>query len=281
MRIVPVLILLSMVLFACRPAKKVQKIQEAISKVDTTPVVVVADNKTENKSAIKKTEPTISAKDIFEKVEKNKIKFSYFNAKVRVRYEGKEGGDEATAFIRLKKDSAMWLSLRGALGIEGFRVLITRDSVKVMNLLKKNVQFRSISYLQEITGIPFDFATLEDMVVGNPVFIDSSIIGYKVNASNQLLVLTGGKIFKHLLTLDNTDFKILHSKLDDIDVGRNRTCDITFSDYENISGILFSTSRKISVAEQSKLDVNLDFKQHSFNQPLTFPFNIPKNYKRL
>ena len=268
-------------MIACRPAKKVQKIQEAISRVDTVPVVVVADNKTESKTDNKKTETATNTKDIFEKVLKNKKDFSYFNAKVRVEYEGKEGGDEATAYVRLRKDSAIWLSLRGPLGIEGFRVLITRDSVKVMNPVKKNVEFRSISYLQEISPMPFDFATLQDMVIGNPVFIDSSITGSKVSPNNQLLVLMRGKVFRHLLTLDNTDYKVLHSKLDDIDVGRNRTCDITFSDYENAAGFLFSKSRKISIAEQSKLDVNLDFKQYSFNQLLTFPFNIPKNYKRL
>ncbi|MCW3110390.1 MAG: hypothetical protein JWQ09_4896 [Segetibacter sp.] len=281
MRIVAIFLFLSIMMFACRPAKKVQKIQQAISKVDTTSVVVVSDNKSESKSDNRKTETETSAKDIFDKVIKNKIDFTTFNAKVRVQYEGKEGGDEATAFIRLRKDSAMWLSLRGALGIEGFRVLITHDSVKVMNLLKKNVQYRSIDYLQEITDIPFDFTTLQDLVIGNPVFIDSNIISYKVNANNELLVLMGGKIFKHLVSLDNSDYKILHSKLDDIDVGRNRTCDITFSDYENTTAVLFSTARKISVAEQSKLDINLDFKQYAFNQPLTFPFNIPKNYKRL
>lgn len=272
MRIVTILILLSIFTLGCRPAKKVQKIQEAISKIDTTQVVVMPEKKI--------TADTTSA-GVFNKVIKNKIDFTSFNAKVRVQYEGKEGGDEATAFIRLKKDSAMWLSLRGALGIEGFRVLITRDSVKVMNLLKKKVQYRSIGYLQEITDIPFDFTTLQDLVIGNPIFIDSNIVSYKVNASNTLLILMSGSIFKHLVSLDNRDFKILHSKLDDINVGRNRTCDITFSNYENTTGILFSTQRKISVAEQSKLDINLDFKQYAFNQPVTFPFNIPKNYKKL
>jgi hypothetical protein len=275
MRIVAIFLSLTIMMFACRPAKKVQKIQEAISKVDTTPAVIVADNNT-NKS------DTISAvKDIYDKVVKNRIVYATFNSKVRVGYQGKEGGDEATAFVRMKKDSAIWISLRGALGIEGFRVLITQDSVKVMNLLKKNVQFRSIAYLQEITDIPFDLATLQDLIVGNPVFIDSNIISYKVNGSNELLVLMGGKIFKHLLSLDDTDYSLLHSKLDDIEVGRNRTCDITFSDYNNSSGVMFSTRRRISVAEQSKLDIDLDFKQYTFNQPLTFPFNIPKNYKRL
>ena len=72
---------------------------------------------------------------------------------------------------------------------------------------------------------------------------------------------------------------MLHSKLDDIDPSKNRTADITFSNYDKVNDFYFSTVRKISVAEKSKLDVDLEFKQYSFDQPLTFPFNIPKNYK--
>jgi hypothetical protein len=261
-------------MFACRPAKKVQKIQTAISKVDTSSVTVVPgkDNKGVDSAQL--------LRDIFNKVLKNKIDFKTFNAKIRVEYSGKQGGDEATAYARLEKDKIIWLSLRGALGIEGFRVLVTKDSVKVMNLLKKDVQLRSIGYLQEITELPFDFTTLQDLIIGNPVFTDSNIVSYRTNANNELLVLMVGKLFKHLVTLDNKDFKLLHSKLDDVDVVRNRTCDITFSDYESNSGVAFSTKRKISVAEKAKLDINLDFKQYSFNEPTTFPFTIPKNFKR-
>ena len=143
------------------------------------------------------------------------------------------------------------------------------------------MQVRGINYLQELTQLPFDFQTMQDLVVGNPVFTDSNIVSYKVNNNNELLVLMTGNIFKHLITLDNTNYRIIHSKLDDVDASRNRTCDITFNDYDNAAGLPFSTKRKISVAERSKLDINLDFKQYSFNQPITFPFSIPKNYKRL
>ncbi len=273
MKIIVIILSLSLVIFSCRPAKKVQKIQEAISKVDTTPVVVIPKNQ-------KAADSLSLIREVYKKVLKNNIDFKTFTAKVRVEYAGNQGGDEATAFIRLEKDKVIWLSLRGALGIEGFRVLVTKDSVKVMNLLKKSVKLRSIEYLKEITELPFDFETLQDLIVGNPVFVDSNIVSYKTNGSNQLLVLMTGQLFKHLVTLDNNDFKILHSKLDDIDIIRNRTCDITFSDYQNSAGFPFSTKRSISVAEKSKLDINLDFKQYSFNQPTTFPFSVPRNFRR-
>jgi outer membrane lipoprotein-sorting protein len=41
----------------------------------------------------------------------------------------------------------------------------------------------------------------------------------------------------------------------------------------------FSKIRKITFAEKKKLDVRLEFKQYNFNEDLTFPFSIPKNYK--
>lgn len=271
---VTVYLFFTIIIFACSPARKVQT-GEVISKIDTTSVISVEGDKTIDSSEL--------IRDVYNKVIKNKINFTTFNAKVRVAYNSKEENDEATAYIRLKKDSAMWLSLRGPLGIEGFRVLITKDSIKVMNLLKRNVQFYGIAYLEEITNLPLDFFTLQDIVVGNPVFIDSNIISYKTdsNSNNLLRILMAGKLFKNLVTIDNTDHKVVSSKLDEVDVAGNRTGYMSYSGYDNSAGVPFSTVRKISVAEQTKLDINLDFKQYSFNQPVTFPFNIPGNYKRL
>lgn len=263
--------LVTVLIFSCRTAKKLQKTTEVISNVDTTSLAVIDSNKTVDTAEL--------IKEVYGKVIKNKIDFNTFSAKVRVEYNDKDGGDEATAFIRVKKDSALWLSLRGPLGIEGLRVLVTNDSVKVMNPLKKFVQYRTIDFLQQVTGLPLDFSALQDIVIGNPVFINSNINLY-ISDSNSLQILMTGKVFKHLATLDNNDYKIVESKLNDINkVGR--TCDMVYSGYDNSSGIPFSTERKILLADESKLDINLNFKQYGFNQPVKFPFSISRNYKRL
>ena len=276
MKIVFVFISLLIIVFACTPAKKIQRTSEAISnaKIDTTPVAATSEAKAADSAQL--------VKDVFDKVLKNKINFTTFNAKVKAAYNSKEGNEDATAYVRIKKDSVIWLSLRGPLGIEGFRILITKDSVKVINLLKKNVQLRSISFLQEFAGIPFDFSALQDLIVGNPVFIDSNIQSYNLDNEKHLQVLVTGTFFKNLITADNGNYKIVNSKLDDINPAIRRTCNISYSDYENSSAVLFSTKRNISLeADQSKSDINLDFKQYSFNQPLTFPFTVRTNYKRL
>jgi hypothetical protein len=44
--------------------------------------------------------------------------------------------------------------------------------------------------------------------------------------------------------------------------------------------INFSTFRKITVTEKNKLDIEMEYKQYGFNEPLSYPFTIPKNYKQ-
>jgi len=209
------------------------------------------------------------------------IDFKTFSAKIKVEYEDNKGKKpELTANVRIIKDSTIWISLTATfLNIEVYRVLITRDSVILLNKQDKEVQFRSLDYLQDVTEIPFDYTTLQDLLVGNPIFMDSTVVSYK-KLDDQVLISTVGKYFKNLLTLSADNFLLLHSKLDDVDVTRNRTADITYSDFENKNGVDFSTYRGITVSEKNKLDIRLNFKQYEFNKELSVSFNIPKNYKR-
>jgi len=261
--------------FACKTVKKVEQIQEAITKKDTAQVVVIKETPVVDSAAI--------VADIMSKVAKNKIDFNTFNAKIKVDYDGAEKNDNYTVYLSMRKDSVIIIRVKGSfLGIsaEGLQLKINKDSlILVRKVGEKYVMNRSISYLQEVTEIPFDFATLQDMLIGNPVFMSNNLISYK-NSNTQLLVVMVGELFKHLINLDKSDNRVLYSKLDDVDVQRNRTCDITFSNYQPLGDYLFAANRKISMAEKSKLNISLDFKEFTLNDPLKYNFDPPKNYKR-
>ncbi len=256
---------------ACRPVKKVQKIETAIGKIDTAHVVVVKPVDTIDSLSV--------VKGIIKNLAKTRIDFKTFSAKVKFDYQGANDENHATANIRIRKDSIIWVSITGPLNIEGIRMIVTKDSVKLINYSDRTVEYRSVNYLQDLVQVPLNFYDLQDFIVGNPIFVDSNVVSYKAT-TNGLQVLMIGKVFKNLVTLENTGFKVIHSKLDDVDPMRNRTCDITFSDYKLQGYISFATTREITVAEKSKLDINLDFKQYSFNQPETFPFTVSRKFKK-
>jgi hypothetical protein len=253
---------------ACRSTKT---IQTAIAKKDTAQVVPVVDHRADSMLYIKQ---------VWDTIRKNNINdYQTFSAKIKVDFEGNDGRRSVNAFVRLKKDSVIWVNITAPLGIDAFRILITADSVKMINKLNKTVQLRSVEYLQEVTRIPMKFGDLQNMLIGNPIFLDSIINTYKKDEKS-ISLMSIGSLFKHLLTVSKDDYTLQHSKLDDVDAIRARTAYLSYSDYQVKNGVRFSTHRKITVSEKSKLDIELEFKQFDFNVDLNFPFNIPKNYKR-
>lgn len=256
-------------LIGCKTAKK---IQASIDKKDTTSVHITSNSAEDSLILI--------ANEI--KALRNKqIDFKTFAAKIKVEYEDTKGKQpNITAYVRIIKDSLIWISgYATVFNIEAFRVLINKDSVFVLDKINKEVKLRSMDFLQEVTEIPFDLKTLQNLFIGNPVFLTDSVISFKETES-KILLATVGVYFKHLLTLNKEDRLLLHSKLDDVNLARNRTADITYGDYENNNGVTFSTSRAITVSEKNKLDISLNFKQWEFNKELSISFNIPSNYKR-
>ncbi|HXB95978.1 MAG TPA: DUF4292 domain-containing protein [Puia sp.] len=266
-----------LVIGGCRGAKKIQKvIAIPAPHVDTA----VASAKT---AAPVRDAHADSMQVIHQAVAgltRNHIDFQTFSGHLHVHYQGSDGKDyEVNAVVHIKKDSMIWVSINAALGIEALRMLITPDSVKILEKLKKIARLRSVSYLQEQVHLPVNFYTLQELLIGNPIFVDTSGILYYRSEARGLTLFCVGPYFTNLLTL-NPDFTQQHSKLDDTDPLRARTGDMTYGDYNYSGAVPFSTYRKISVAERSKVDIEIGYKQFKFNEVLSYPFSIPKNYKR-
>ncbi|HET9744424.1 MAG TPA: DUF4292 domain-containing protein [Chitinophagaceae bacterium] len=265
-------IILTTALALITSCRSTRKIQSAISvKKDTVAIQPTTDPHADSMRFIRETYSRLLA---------NTIEFETFSAKINTDYQGTDGKkDGVNVFVRMKKDSIIWVSVNGAFGIEGMRLVIDADSVYILNKLDKEYQVRSISYLQEVAGLPLDLHTVQQLVIGNPVFLDSNIVAYSTDGSIVSL-FNDGQWFRHLISMNNNDHVVLHSKLDDVDELRRRTCFLTYSDYKNENGINFPTNRTISVTEKTKLDIKLNFKQYAFNETLSYPFSVPKNYKR-
>jgi hypothetical protein len=253
---------------SCKPTRK---IQTAIAKKDTAAAVTSNNAHLDSVAFIDRTLAAIN---------RNRIEFTTFSSKINVDYRDADDKNyNVNANLRMYRDSAIWVSVNAILGIEALRLYITKDSVKILDKQNKLYTARSVDYLQEVTALPLNLSVLQDLFVGNPVFLDSSNVVSYSRADNTIALLSVGRWFKNLLTVSEADKTLQRSKLDDTDLTKNRTADLTYSDYEHKTGVPFATKRHITIAEKKKLDVKLDFKQYAFNEEVSFPFGIPKNYK--
>jgi Domain of unknown function (DUF4292) len=259
------------ILFAITGCHSTKKLQTAINKKDTTVAVT---------STLPVTDSLSNASVVLKKLQNNKIRFTTFSSKVKVQYEDRNGKQpDFNAFIRLQKDSVLWISINATfLNIEAFRIYITPDTLIILNKLDRVVEYHPFNYIESIAKIPMTFKVLQNLIIGNPIYQGDSIVSYR-ETENHILIGTAGNFFKNLLTISADNNYIEKSKLDDIEVGQNRTADLIYDNYDQTGMGAFATYRDITIAEKTKVDIRLTFRQYEFNKELSFPFNIPRNFK--
>ncbi len=269
-RVLLIGLLTASVFASCRSTRKITTAVAPKDSTATAPLVKV-NSRADTLQFIRET---------FGTVQRQHIDFTTFSAKIDVDYVDAEGKKyNVNANLRMYKDSVIWVSITAIFGIEGLRAYITPDSVKLLDKQNKIYTARSVSFLQEVTALPLDLSSLQQLLMGNPVFLDSNnIISYS-QTDQTISMVSVGDAFKNLFTIDKNNKQVQSSKLDDLDEGRNRTCYLYYSSYENKRGVNFPTKRRITVTEKGSLDIKLDFKQYAFNETLSFPFSVPKNYK--
>lgn len=260
-------------LYTASGCHSTKKLQTAINKKDAA----IQNMKVKSGGTVFNPAPAI---EILSLLDKNKINFETFSAKAKIQYEDRNGKQpDFNAFIRLKKDSALWVSISSTfLGIEAFRLYITPDTLAILNKLDKTIEYHPFSYVENIAHIPLSFSILQDILIGNPVYMGDSIVSYR-QSEDYVMIGTIGNSFKNLLTISVDNNHLERIKLDDIDLNQNRTAGLLYNGYDKNNNIDFSTYREINVSEKSKVDIRILFKQYEFNKELSFPFNIPHNYK--
>src|SRR5687768_4693811 len=129
------------IFYSCHPSKKIQTV---ISRIDTVGVTETIPSDQAKKDSV------LFINNAYAKIRQNQVEFTTFNAKLDIDYEDNEGKkSDVNAHLRMYKDSLIWVSLTGPLGIEGLRVLIDRDSVRMLDKQNKIYTVRSIPFLQE------------------------------------------------------------------------------------------------------------------------------------
>jgi Domain of unknown function (DUF4292) len=256
---------------SCRSTKTIQK---AIVTKDTAAIVKI------DTTAKMRNDSLIFIKDNMSRIEANRINYVSFSAKMDVDYTGSDGKKyDVNAHVRMQKDSILWISITAIFGIEGVRAIITKDSIKILNKQDKLYTARSVSYLQEISDLPLTLSDLQNLIIGNPVFLGPVISSYS-KSPGTISLYSKGDFFKTLLTVNDGDRSLQSCKLDDVDEQRNRTCFLKYAEYEDKKIPSFSTKREINISEKGKTAVKLHFKQYDFNETLSFPFSVPKSYEK-
>jgi hypothetical protein len=203
--------------------------------------------------------------------------FTTFYGRAKANYNSPRASGTATVYIKMQKDSIIWISVTGPLNIEGLRALITPDSIKIINKLEGTVQLSSITYLQQLTKIPLTFNDFQNIILGRPL-VNNSSPDYQIKEDSITLTATS-ELLKSIYSFARDNFLLGQSNFQTLNNPSVTAANIFYSDYDIVNNINFSEGRDIAVTGKSPVSLQLNFKEYNFNQPQSFVFTISKNYK--
>ena len=113
---------------------------------------------------------------ILKQSKKAVLDWDWIGFKMNADIKANETSQDFTINVRMAKDSAIWISLTPALGVEVARVLLDPDSVRVISKVPQNkfVYTGDYDQLQDFLGVPFDFYTFQELFSGKSLGLDPS-----------------------------------------------------------------------------------------------------------
>lgn len=117
--------------------------------------------------------PARSAEKLLERIVTTKVDtLRYYSAKASVDISLPDGGKSFKAQIRSVRDSAAWISVVPALGIEVARILLTSDSLKMMDKLHDQFFVGDTSTAKAKFGLQPSLSLFQQALLGKPIGLD-------------------------------------------------------------------------------------------------------------
>jgi hypothetical protein len=232
---------------------------------------------------------------LFGKLKEKELKFDWFSAKFSAEYSNRGKENSFSGQIRIRKDSLIWISLTPMLGIEAVRLMISQDSVKMINRLNNTFFIGDYEYVNRFLNTNIDYDLLQAILLGNDLqFYEGGKFKASIDRGEYKLA-TGArqklrkfarnsqenlKIFIQNIWLDPESFKITH-----VDVKEVRRDNIKlesfYTDFELVQDQLFPRKMSYTIWAENTIRVKADFSKMSVDTPFQFPFKIPASYQQV
>jgi len=230
---------------------------------------------------------------LFSKLKENELKYDWFVARFDAEVILDKNPNNFKGQIRIKKDSLIWISISPLLGIELLRVLLSNDSVYIMNRINRSYFVGDYDYINLMMNTAFDYDMIQALLIGNDFsYYENSIFKSVLdNKQYKLTTLSRKKLKEHVrnqndkervliqdIWLDPENFKIVKESIKEIKKGNNKL-NVEYLKFEEVNGMLFSVENTYEVIAENKVFIRLQYSKIRINDEVSLSYTIPTSYK--
>lgn len=220
-------------------------------------------------------------------LDKNKLdiqeaEFDYFSGKAKINYKDDDLDIKARANIRIRKDSVIWIAF-SSVGIQGARCLINRDSITIINLVKKEYYVFNYDSLTKQFNFDVNYDVIQAATLGNLIVDKERRDEVEREESVYILKQKSGNVEVSNYVNPKT-MKI--ERVEMLENSSKNTAVIRYYDFHMVETTAFPYSAILSIfytEGMKKLNTVIEMeysKAEIEDKELKFPFSIPKKYER-
>ena len=223
---------------------------------------------------------TISAEKIITSYDNNKIDFSTLYIKANAKYQDDKQSQNVQAEIKIKRNEKILISIR-VLGFTMAKALITPTSVQYYEKIGNKYFEGDYTGLSQWLGTDLDFQKVQNMFLGKT--LDDLHKGkYAVSILEKLYKLQSNPDAKtdKSFFFESDNFLVKRQEINQ--PLQDRALQIAYPDYKKYDAMILPLSLAIDARQkESKTNINIEYKNISFNEDLSFPYSVPEGYERI
>ena len=194
-------------------------------------------------------------------------------AKTNLKMDGKEY--DLSLSIRIKRNDTIWISAT-ALGFEAGRILLTKDSIKILDRVQSRYIKKPFNFVNQYTNSVVDYAMLESILIGNTLQFwyrkETSVTGDTTG-----FLLSGQKKDLNFRAQFNAFTKIIELILRD--GSTKQMLQVNYSGFVPKGEKYLPTQILLNSTNAGKtLIADMQYSVPELNIALQFPFIVPKRF---
>lgn len=268
--------------FACKHKKKMHNQKDKVAVVD-------ADTLGKCRLDFK------NSRALTKYISENELKYEwlYLKSNVTTLFEGEDKSFDAK--VRIRKDSLMLITIE-LLSIDFAKVLISKDSIKMVDYHGKKYFKGDYNYINDLLNADLDFNVIQSVIIGNSAeFTEEDDKLKPVTDRTNCCYMLSTERKKHLrriekgsedlkkalqiITLNPDNFKITKNEF--IDPSANRSFVANYSDFKDKDSVFAPYHVNIDIKAEKNMNIKIEYVRIEKNKPQKFNFNIPAKYDKI
>lgn len=215
----------------------------------------------------------LNSKQLQKSMDDARFDFKFFQAKARVNFDDGKMNQNFTANIRIENGKTIWMSLTGPFGIEGARVMLTKDNLQIIDRLNGKYYDEPFAFINNYLPFTADLDFVQNLIIGNAFQQDWG--KQKVSLEGENYKVEGKFEGIDAAYTVSPNFRYRNVQLTETEPSRN--VDLEYSDYRYVEDFLFAMFRKINFEEEGqKIKVEMSYTKVKISDELDFPFEVPE-----